>query len=114
MSKGVWGGWSHTGQFRRASPEPGGGERKNEYSIATENVWLLGCCDASDVIDGEYCIIRIMRGSGGNVNRLLPGVGVHVDERTAGTAGREKAVGTLPGKPGKGDVRLVAIEVVFD
>ena len=30
-----------------------------------------------------------MRGSGGNVNRLLPGVGVYVD-RKEGTVGREK------------------------
>ena len=61
-----------------------------------------GCCDASDVvIDGQWCIISIMRGSGGNVNRLLPGVGVHVDN------GARKVAGT---PPGKADVRLVAIE----
>ena len=39
---GVWEGWSHRGQIRRASPEPG-----------IEHVWFLGCCDASDAIDGE-------------------------------------------------------------
>ena len=31
-----------------------------------------------------------MRGSGGNVNRVLPGVGVHVDDGKEGTTGREK------------------------
>ena len=40
--------------------------------------------DASDVNDGDECIIGIMRGLGGNVNSLLAGVGVHVDDRTGG------------------------------
>ena len=31
-----------------------------------------------------------MRGSGGNVNRFLPGVGVHVNDRKGGTTGRDK------------------------
>ena len=31
-----------------------------------------------------------MSGSGGNVNRLQPGVGVHVDDKIEGTTGREK------------------------
>ena len=31
-----------------------------------------------------------MRGSGGNVSRLVPGVEVHVDERAARTTGRDK------------------------
>ena len=50
----------------------------------------MGCCNASDVIDGEYCIISVMRGSGGNVNFincLLRGVGVHVDDRKEGAKG---------------------------
>ena len=46
---------------------------------------VSGCCDASDVTDGDQCIISIMRGSGGNVNCLLPGVGFHVDDRKGGT-----------------------------
>ena len=50
---------------------------------------VLGCCDASDVIDGEECIISIMRGLGGNnVNSLLPGVGVHFDEAARRISGR--------------------------
>ena len=49
-----------------------------------------------------------MRGSGGNVNR---GVGVYVDDRKEGGNGTRKVVGT---PPGKGDVRLVAIGIVFD
>ena len=39
----------------------------------------------TDEIDGEECIVSIMRGLGGNVNRLLPGVGFHVDDRKGGT-----------------------------
>ena len=31
-----------------------------------------------------------MRGSGGNVSRLLPGVGVYVENRKEGTTGREQ------------------------
>ena len=46
------------------------------------------CCDAGDIIDGRWCIIRVTRG--GNVNRFLPGVGVHVNDRKEGTTGREK------------------------
>ena len=45
VSKGGVGG-VHRGQVRRANPEPGGGG-------GNENEWCLGCCDASDVIDGE-------------------------------------------------------------
>ena len=41
---------------------------------ASEHAWFLGCGDARDVIDGEECIISIMKS-------LLPGVGVHVDDR---------------------------------
>ena len=76
------GGWSQEGQFRRANPEPGRGERRKLPGVWE---WFLGCCDASDVIDGEECIISIMRCSGGNVNSFLLGVGVHVDDRKGGT-----------------------------
>ena len=41
----------------------------------------------TDEIDGEECIVSIMRGLGGNVNRLLPGVGFHVDDRKGGDKG---------------------------
>ena len=41
---------------------------------------VLGGCDASDVIDAEECIISVMRGSGGCLNSLRPGVGVHVED----------------------------------
>ena len=57
------------------------GRAKNGEQNGIEHVCFLGCCDASDVIDGCECIIGIMRGLGGNVNRLLPGVGFHVDGR---------------------------------
>ena len=63
------------------NPEPslvGESEKQCSRQDGSENVWFLGCCDANDVIDGEECIISIMRGLGGNVNSLLPGVGVHV------------------------------------
>ena len=75
MRKGDVGGWPQEDQFRRANPEPGGGERKSEGPIWIEHVWFLGCCDASDVIDGEVCIISssMMRGSGGNLKRFLGG-----------------------------------------
>ena len=93
------GGWSHRRQFGRASPEPGGGERKKGWQNGSEHVCFLGRCDASDVNGGEDCIISTMRDSGGNANSLLPGVGVHVDDRsgdakTGWTASR------------KGDARL--------
>ena len=55
-----------------------------------ENLCVLGCCDASDVIDPEECIISIMRGLGGHSNSLRPGVGVHVEDRKGGTTGCEK------------------------
>ena len=51
-----------------------------------------GCCDAGDVIDGQQCIISITRGSAGNVNRFLRGVGVHVNDRKEVTTGRENSV----------------------
>ena len=63
--------------------------------LGSEHVWFLGCCDASDVIDGGWCIISIMWGSGGNVNRLLPRMGVHVDDTKEATAGREKCLELL-------------------
>ena len=44
---------------------------------------FLGCCGASDVIDGELCISSITKESGGHVN-------CHVDERKEKTRGREK------------------------
>ena len=67
--------------------------------LVVNNEWFEGCCDAGDVIDGEECIISITRGSGGNVNRFLPGVGVHVNDRREGTTGCEKF-------PDKADERL--------
>ena len=81
----MWEGWSHRVQFWEGEPrawEISGGQN------GIETVWLLGCCDASDVTDGEDCIISIMRGSGGNVSRLLLGLGVDVDDRKGGTKGR--------------------------
>ena len=50
-----------------------------------------------------------MRGSGGNVNRLLPGVEVQVGDGKEGAAGREKRLELLRTR----DVRLVAIERVL-
>ena len=38
MSKGGVGGWSHTGRFRRANPEPGGGERKKRQARLRLNI----------------------------------------------------------------------------
>ena len=35
---------------------------------SSEHVLFLGCCDASDVIDAEECIIGIVRGSGGSLD----------------------------------------------
>ena len=72
-----------------------GESKKKRWPGGSENEWFLECCDSSDVIDGELCIISIMRGSGGNVNRLLPGVGVNVDDRKEGTTGCEKWFGPL-------------------
>ena len=34
-----------------------------------KNEWFLGCCDAGDIIDGEECIISIVRGSGDHGKR---------------------------------------------
>ena len=70
-----------------------GESKKKRWPGGSENEWFLECCDSSDVIDGELCIISIMRGSGGNVNRLLPGVGGYVDDRKEVTTGREKWLG---------------------
>ena len=72
---------------------------------------FLGCCDAGDVIDGHQCIISIMRGSGGNLKRLLSGVGVHVDDRKEETAGREKWLEHLQRRE---MCFLAAAEIVFD
>ena len=58
------------GSHWRANPEPGGGERRKVFAVWD---WFAGCCDAGDVIDDHECIISIRRGSGGNLNRLLPG-----------------------------------------
>ena len=88
------GGWSQEGQFRRANPEPGRGERRKLPGVWE---WFLGCCDASDVIDGEECIISIMRGSGGNVDSLPPGWEFMSMIGKGGT-GREKCLELLAGK----------------
>ena len=34
---------------------------------------VLGCLDASDVVDAKECIISITKGSGGYLNSLRPG-----------------------------------------
>ena len=75
----------------------GGGRIEGQSGVGdpqgSENVWFLGCCDASDVIDAEECIISIMRGSGGHLNSLRPGVGVHVEDRKGVITGCEKWLG---------------------
>ena len=71
MSKGGVGGWLRGGQFREVNPEPGGRERQKEAGhLVVKNEWFEGCCDASDVIDDEECIVSITRGSGGHGLRL--------------------------------------------
>ena len=50
---------------------------------------FLGCCDASDVVDGELCI-KHHEGVRRPCKLSLLGVGVHVDERKGKTRGREK------------------------
>ena len=74
-----------------------GENEKNRRQLGIEHVWS---CDASDVIDGEECIISIMRGLRGNVSRLLTGVGCHVDDRG------QRARKVIEPPPGKGDVHL--------
>ena len=65
-----------------------GESEEKRWPGGSEHEWFLGCCDASDVIDGDQCIISIMRGSGGNANRLpIPGVRVYVEDRKQGTTG---------------------------
>ena len=52
-------------------PEPDGGERKKEVGhLVVKNEWFEGCCDASDVIEGEECIISSTRGSGGHGKKI--------------------------------------------
>ena len=54
----------------RLNPEPGGGEQQKEAGrLVVKNEWFEGRCDAGDVIDGEECIISVMRGSGGHGKR---------------------------------------------
>ena len=72
------------GQSGRASPEPGGGERK----MNMHGFWGV-VMQVMYIIHVEECIISIMRGSGGNLNSLLPGVGVHVFMSRTGK-GRER------------------------
>ena len=51
------------------NPEPSAGERQKEAGhLVVKMNGFGGCCDAGDVIDGQWCIISIMRGSGGHVN----------------------------------------------
>ena len=56
--------------FGEADPEPGGESEKKMLPGGSENECFFwgGCCDASDVIDAELCIISITRGSRGHVN----------------------------------------------
>ena len=67
---GVVAWWLHFGEV---NPEPGGGERNKLVGhLVVKNEWFEGC-DAGDVIDGEECIISIMRGLGGHVNCFYSG-----------------------------------------
>ena len=70
-------------QTRRVNPESGGGERQEEGVRKGVNMY--------------ECIISIsmMRGSGGQLNSLPPGVGVHVEDSKGGTTGRKKCLELL-------------------
>ena len=83
----MWGGGRTEANWEGEPRAWWGRVKKGGGQNGSENVWFLGCCDASD---GEERIISVMRGLGGNVNSLLPGVGVHVDDRRGGITGREQ------------------------
>ena len=86
-SDGVCGGVVAWKASWEGEPRAWGGRAKKRWQNGSEHVLLLGCYDASDVIDGEECIISIMRGLGGNVNSL----------RIAGEDVIGKEVGSSPG-----------------
>ena len=91
LSIGGCGGGSRSGTIWQGEPRAWWGRAKKRGGPErSENVWFLGRCDAGDVIDGEECIISIMRGSGGYLNSLRPGVGVHVEDRKGWITGCEK------------------------
>ena len=64
----------------------------------------FGRSTQSLVGESEECIISIMRGLGGNVNRLLPEIGFHVDDRKV--KGGQRARTVVGPRPGEGDARL--------
>ena len=63
----MWGGGRRKTNFGGRAQSLVGESEKSEGLNGVENVWFLGCCDASDANDGEECTISVMRGSGGNL-----------------------------------------------
>ena len=84
-------GWSRSGNLvGRASPETGRGERTKEAARKGVNVYGLGgvVTQVMKLLTAKSAsLVSFMRGSGGYLNSLRPGVGVHVEDRKGGLTG---------------------------